>query len=153
MSGSAAAGVLAPTLMRKLLTFRTFYTFLYCKKKKKIMALCWQIFVPSPISGVRDTRRHKVGEKVYVHRFAHSHSGRRSPGGERARASHEHSGAVELKEAAVDREPEPEPRRDSGREPLAPFAARGRLGSRFRGPCGCVSTSHGAAPRTSIHGA
>lgn len=47
-----------------------------------------------------------MGEKVCVHRFAHSHSGRRSPGGERARASHEQLGAVELEEAAVDREPE-----------------------------------------------
>ena len=35
MSVFAATGILAPILMRKLLTFGTFYTFLYCKKKKK----------------------------------------------------------------------------------------------------------------------
>lgn len=69
------------------------------------MALCRQIFVPSPVSGVRDTRRHQVGEKVCVHRFAHSQQQTESWRGENKGES-EQLGAVELEGAAVDKEPE-----------------------------------------------
>ena len=60
MSVFAATGILAPILMRKLLTFRTFYTFLYCKKKKNILWLCnASSLCTLHFSGVR---RHSMGE-------------------------------------------------------------------------------------------
>ena len=78
MSVFAATGILASVLMRKLLTFRTFYTFLYCKKKKN----CGSVMpapCPSSISLVWEGA-HWV--KRWCVQFAPSRGSRQEPGGD-----------------------------------------------------------------------